>query len=127
MLDHYLKSGWRNFRKYKSYSLINLFGLSIGFSSVLLLFLIIRYENSFDLFHNKVNQIYRVGNSFQGGGYDDVIVTPQIPLMEKEYPGIIHSSRFHGAGDIIGHDNTSLSVPPIVLLTLTLVTCLTLR
>jgi hypothetical protein len=73
---------------------------------VLLLFLIIRYENSFDLFHNKVNQIYRVGNSFQGGGYDDVIVTPQIPLMEKEYPDIIHSSRFHGAGDIIGHDNT---------------------
>jgi putative ABC transport system permease protein len=106
MLNNYLKSGWRNFLKYKSYALINLFGLSIGFSSALLLFLIIRYENSFDLFHNKVNQIYRVGNSFQSGGHDDVIVTPQIPLMANEYPDIIHASRFHGDGDIIGYNNT---------------------
>lgn len=103
MISSYLKSGWRNFLKYKSYSLINIFGLSIGFSSALLLFLIIRYENSFDRFHSKADRIYRVGNSYKGGGSDDLIVTPQVPLMEKEYPDIIHSSRFHGAEDILGY------------------------
>lgn len=106
MFSNYLKSGWRNFLKYKSYSLINIFGLSVGFSAALLLFLIIRYENSFDSFHSNADRIYRVGNSFKGGGYDDLIVTPQIPLMEKEYPEIAHASRFHDAEDIIGHDNT---------------------
>lgn len=106
MFSNYLKSGWRNFLKYKSYSLINIFGLSVGFSSALLLFLIIRYENSFDRFHSKADRIYRVGNSFANGGYDDMIVTPQIPLMEKEYPDIAHASRFHGAEDIMGHNDT---------------------
>lgn len=106
MISSYLKSGWRNFVKYKSYSLINIFGLSIGFSSALLLFLIIRYENSFDRFHSKADRIYRVGNSYKGGGHDDLIVTPQIPLMEKEYADIIHSSRFHGSGDILGYEDT---------------------
>jgi len=106
MFYNYLKSGWRNFLKYKSYSLINIFGLSVGFASALLLFLIIRYENSFDRAHGKADRIYRVGNSFKGGGYDDLIVTPQVPLMEKEYPDIAHASRFHGAEDIIGYNDT---------------------
>jgi putative ABC transport system permease protein len=106
MVSSYLKSGWRNFVKYKSYSLINIFGLSIGFSSALLLFLITRYEHSFDRFHSKADRIYRVGNSYKGGGYDDLIVTPQVPLMEKEYPDITHSSRFHGAEDIMGYNDT---------------------
>lgn len=106
MISSYLKSGWRNFLKYKSYSLINIFGLSIGFASALLLFLIIRYENSFDRFHSKADRVYRVGNSYKGGGYDDLIVTPQVPLMEKEFPDIVHSSRFHGAEDIMGYNDT---------------------
>lgn len=103
MFSNYLKSGWRNFLKYKSYSLINIFGLSIGFSAALLLFLIIRYENSFDRFHSKADRIYRVGNGYTNGDYDDLIVTPQVPLMEKEYPDIAHSTRFHGAEDILGY------------------------
>lgn len=103
MISNFFKLGWRNFTKYMSYSLINIFGLSIGFSSALLLFLIIRYENSFDGFHSKADRIYRVGNSYKDGNFDDMIVTPQVPLMEKEYPEIVHSSRFHGSEDILGH------------------------
>ena len=105
MFKNYLKCGWRNFIKYKSYSLINIFGLALGFSAALLLFLIIRYENSFDRFHTKVDQIYRVGNSYTTGGFDDLIVTPQIPAMEKEYPDIIHASRFFALYDIVANDD----------------------
>ncbi|HEU5147580.1 MAG TPA: ABC transporter permease [Chryseosolibacter sp.] len=107
MFSNYFKSGWRNFLKYKSYSLINIFGLSIGFCSALLLFLIIQYKNSFDRFHSKADRIYRVGNGFTNGNYDDVVVTPQVPLMQQEYPEIVRASRFHGWGeDIIGHNDT---------------------
>lgn len=106
ILASYMMSGWRNFLRYRSYSLINIFGLSMGFASALLLFLIIRYENSFDQFHSKSEQIYRVGNSFKEGGFDDMIVTPQLPLMKTEYPDIVHASRFHGAEDIMGHGET---------------------
>lgn len=105
MFNDYLKSGWRNFIKYKSYSTINLFGLTMGFAAALLLFLIIRYENSFDRFHTKVDRIYRVGNSYTTGGFDEMIVTPQIPAMEKEYPDIIGATRFFSSEEIVAHDD----------------------
>lgn len=105
MLYNFLKSGWRNFLRYKSYSMINLFGLSIGFSATLLLFLIIRYEKSFDRFHKSADRIYRVGNGYTGGGFDDLIVTPQIPVMKNEYPDILNATRFYGAIDIMGYNN----------------------
>ncbi len=106
MFANYFKSGWRNFRKYKSYSLINIFGLSIGFASALLVTLIVQYENSFDLLHSKADRIYRVGNGFKNGGYDDVVVTPQAPLMKQEYSDIVRASRFHGSEDIIGYNSS---------------------
>jgi putative ABC transport system permease protein len=105
MLKNYLKCGWRNFIKYKSYSIINIFGLSIGFASTLLLFLIIEYENSFDDLHSNLDKIYRVGNSYTTGGFDEMVVTPQIPLMEKEYADIIHATRFHALHDIIAKED----------------------
>jgi len=104
MLGNYLKSGWRNFVKYKSYSLINLFGLSLGFCSALLLYLIVRYENSFDDFHKNRAQVYRVGNKFSSGGYDDRVVVPQVPLMDQEYVDIVASSRFFPQSDIMSID-----------------------
>lgn len=105
MFKHHLKAGWRNFIKYKSYSIINLFGLAVGFAAALLLFLIVRYENSFDRFHTKLDRIYRVGNSYTTGGFDEMIVTPQIPAMEREYPDIVHATRFFDSQDIVAHDN----------------------
>jgi putative ABC transport system permease protein len=105
MFKDYLKSGWRNFVKYKSYSIINLFGLTVGFAAALLLFLIVRYEDSFDQFHTEVDRIYWVGNSYTTGGFDEMIVTTQIPAMEKEYPDIIGATRFFGSEEIVAHDD----------------------
>lgn len=101
MLGNYLKSGWRNFSKYRAYSTINLFGLSLGFSAALLLFLIVRYENSFDAFHTHLPDIYRVGNRFVKGGFDDRVVTPQTPLMDEEYADIVSATRYFPQGDIM--------------------------
>ena len=101
MIANNLKTGWRNFLKYKTYSLINLFGLSLGFSSALLLFLIVRYERSFDDFHENAAHIYRVGTRYLGGGFGDRIVVPQVPLMDEEYADIIAASRFFTQGDIV--------------------------
>lgn len=90
----YFKSGWRNFMRYKSFGLINISGLTLGFTAALLLFLIVRYENSFDRFHSASGDIYRVADISNEGEISDLIVTPQIPLMVSEYPDIIRGSRF---------------------------------
>lgn len=104
MITNFLRTGWRNFVKYKSYSAINIVGLCTGFAASLLLFLIVNYERSFDKFHENSAHIYRVAESWPDAGEEDIsdlIVTPQAPVMDEEYPDILHSTRFFDGEDIL--------------------------
>jgi len=58
----YLKITWRNLRRYKAYSFINIIGLSIGLGSFILIFLWVRGELSYDQFHENKDRIYRVNS-----------------------------------------------------------------
>ena len=60
MLNHYLKIAIRGLWHNKTYSSMNLFGLTIGIASVLLVFFYVKDELSYDHFHENANQIYRV-------------------------------------------------------------------
>jgi len=60
MFKNYLKIALRNFRKYKIYSFINIFGLSIGIACCLLILLFVKNEMTYDRFHEKTNRIYRL-------------------------------------------------------------------
>src|SRR5690349_430984 len=60
MFKNYLLVAFRNLKKQKSFSLINIFGLTLGISCCLLIFLFIMNEFSFDRFHSKGDRIYRV-------------------------------------------------------------------
>ncbi len=105
LLRNYVKTGWRNFMKYKTYSAINVFGLAVGFTACLLLFVTIRHEYSYDAFHERHKQLYRVGTMHEGGDISDMIVTPQVPLMQEEYPDIVRGSRFMAWEDILQHED----------------------
>ncbi len=61
MLKNYLKIALRSFTKHRIYSLINILGLSIGLTVVLLIALTIKYEHSSNSFNKNENRIYRVG------------------------------------------------------------------
>jgi putative ABC transport system permease protein len=60
MQKNYFKIAWRNLMKNKIFSFINIFGLTIGIASFLLIALYIFDEFSFDRFHKNANDIYRV-------------------------------------------------------------------
>jgi putative ABC transport system permease protein len=60
MLKNYIRIAWRNLRKHSFYSALNVFGLSLGVASGLILFLFISYHLSFDSYHQKGSRIYRV-------------------------------------------------------------------
>ena len=57
---NYFKIALRNLKRYKGYSFINIVGLTLGLASVLLITMIIKYELSFDNFHEKEDRIYRI-------------------------------------------------------------------
>ena len=51
MITHYLKVAFRNLVKYKTQTLISIIGLSVGFTCFALSVLWIRYEMTYDNFH----------------------------------------------------------------------------
>src|SRR5690242_9479631 len=60
MIKNYFKVALRNLWRNKAFSAINIFGLAIGISASLVIFLIVQYDFSFDKFEKGNDQIYRV-------------------------------------------------------------------
>ena len=64
MLTNYFKTTFRNLWKHKSHTLINVLGLSLGITACLVIFLVLRFELSFDAFHPQADRIYRLVTTF---------------------------------------------------------------
>ena len=60
MIKHYLKVAFRNLMKYKTQSLVSIIGLAVGFTCFALSALWIRYEMTYDNFHEGAERIYLV-------------------------------------------------------------------
>lgn len=93
MLPNYLKVGFRNLKKDKGYSVINIAGLTIGLAAFLALGLYIRFELSFDSYHAKANRIYNVmiqypEGTFFGGPPLAVTPAPMAGTLREEVPEV---------------------------------------
>lgn len=60
MIKNYFKIAWRNLRKNRLYSLINLLGLAIGISCCALIYLYVGRELSYDAYNEKADRIFRM-------------------------------------------------------------------
>src|ERR1700712_3019337 len=60
MIKNYIKIAWRNLVINKSYSAINIVGLSMGVACSILIFTLVNFHLSFDNFHKEKDRIYRV-------------------------------------------------------------------
>lgn len=60
MIFNYFKVLWRQLRKYRWYSLINIAGLSVGLATCLFIYLYIQDEVSYDRFYPGAEEIYRL-------------------------------------------------------------------
>jgi putative ABC transport system permease protein len=60
MIKNYIKIAWRNIIRNKTFSAINIVGLSLGIAACILILQYVAFELSFDDFHKNKDQIYRV-------------------------------------------------------------------
>lgn len=60
MLKNYLKIAARNLFRHKTYSLINILGLAAGICVSTLILMFVVHEHSYDRFHSRHQDIYRV-------------------------------------------------------------------
>jgi predicted permease len=96
MLKNYLKIALRNIRRHKVYSFINIAGLTIGITCVVLLFLWVQDELSYDKFHEKIDNIYLVSAHIKKE--KDELQVPSVPgvgpLLKELFPEVEESARF---------------------------------
>jgi putative ABC transport system permease protein len=93
----------RNFWRNKTFSIINVAGLSIGISAALVIFLIVFYEFSYDKFEPDRDRIYRVvlDAKFSGTeGHSAAVPAPLGAAIENEMTGVEQTAPvFNFQGD----------------------------
>ena len=97
MFKNYLKIAYRNLIKHKSYSLINIFGLSLGITCCLLILAYIGYELSYDSYHKNADSIYRIASKRTTMGRTQELAVspgPAGPTMIKDFPEVVDAVRF---------------------------------
>jgi putative ABC transport system permease protein len=96
MFKNYLKTAFRNLWKNKTYSFLNILGLSVGITCAALIFLWVENELTFDHQHEKRNNLYLV---LENQKYDAKTYTfsstPGVLAqgMKEEIPGIKNTCR----------------------------------
>jgi len=91
MLKNYFLVAIRSFWRNKTFSFINVLGLSIGISAALVIFLIVYYEWSYDRFEKDGDRVYRVvmDVKFNGTeGHGSAVMAPLGGAVENEATGV---------------------------------------
>lgn len=98
MLVNFFKITWRTIIRQKMHSFINIAGLAIGMTCSILILLWVQDELSYDQYHEKAEDIYRVVEKqyYAGGEVFRVAVTPSALAkgLKEEFPEIAKATRF---------------------------------
>jgi len=101
MLKNLLKIAIRNIVKDKTYSAINILGLTIGITCSVFLFMYILHELSYDRYHKNADNVYRIVSNIKETDNAFTWAVAQIPLGEElgdNYPEVKNVVRFFGTG-----------------------------
>jgi len=102
MIHNYLKITWRNVKRNKVYSFVNMSGLTMGMVCCILILVYIMHEVSYDGFHEKAGDIYRVAiHGHVGGNPIDwaTCAAPAGPAMVQDFSEIIAAVRIDFSGE----------------------------
>ena len=99
MLKNYFKIWLRNTLRQKWYTFINIAGLTVGMACFILILLWVSDELSYEKFHNKADQIYRVCSGLiqENGSKLEYAITPALwaPTLASEFPEVENFVRFY--------------------------------
>src|SRR3982751_1214344 len=105
MIKNYFKTAFRNVMKNKTFSFINIAGLSIGMAACLLILQYVSFQLSYDQFNKNVGNIYRVYNDrYQNGKlvqHGTITYSAIGKAMQDDYPDVIENVRVEPQGEQI--------------------------
>lgn len=98
MIKNYLKIGFRNLKRNKGFSLINILGLAIGMAGAILIFTWIKYQYSYDSFHTNKASLYKVWNNYNANGTiysSEITSSPMAATIKQTYPEVQNAARMY--------------------------------
>jgi len=101
MFKNYFKTSWRYLMKHKTFSLINITGLSVGISICFIIMLFVNDELSYDRYNKNADRIVRVvfKADINGGKiFEANIMPPVAQAMKHDYPEVENATRLNAAG-----------------------------
>ncbi|HEY9117121.1 MAG TPA: ABC transporter permease, partial [Roseivirga sp.] len=94
MLKNHIFLAFRNFKKRKAFTFINMLGLTVGMTVCLLILAYAKYELSFDKYHEHSDRIYRVSVNMYNGDLlqdKDAQCYPAVgPMSLEAFPEIMN-------------------------------------
>jgi putative ABC transport system permease protein len=111
MLRNYFKIAWRNLKKHKAFSFINIFGLAVGIAAFWLIALYVTDELSYDRYNTKADRIFRVvqHGTWNSGKFDLAVTSaPYADALKSDFPQVEQTARIdpEGGGKITVGDKT---------------------
>ena len=110
MFWSYFKIAFRNLKRQKTYSFINIGGLAIGLACCSLIYIYILFEMSYDKYHKDSGQIYRITYQLDDEGiktklnslpeFDSSLILEQCPEIENIANINTMTSAIFANGDI---------------------------
>ena len=117
MYRNYFKVALRNILRNKTFSVINISGLAIGITCCILILLYIQNELSFDRFHDKADNIYRVGMEMigpEGSDRGSQTTAAVGPTMVNDFPEILETVRFNSINGYLNFKDKNYFVQDIL-------------
>lgn len=113
MFRNFIKITLRNLLKYKTFSIVNLLGLTVGLTSFLLIALWIRDEQSYDRLHVFSDRLYRVmlNSTFSDGSIETQDAAPALlsQVLKEEVPEIQYAiSMDSWINTLVSYENQSV-------------------
>lgn len=91
MFENYIKISFRNLTRYKINTIINVLGITLGVSGAIVIYTIIGNEISFDNFHSKATNTYRVvqhNKTADGTQFWNTTAYPLAGALKAEFANI---------------------------------------
>jgi putative ABC transport system permease protein len=117
MLKNYFITAWRNFRRNKLYSAINVFGLSAGLAACLLIGVYIHHELSYDKFNVKASRIVRTTMEYSSAGTVNTTAstgTKVGPQFKRMFPSVEEYVRTYVSHNVVKAGDKIFDEPHIL-------------
>jgi len=104
MFRNYLKVAWRNIKRNKTFSFINITGLAAGTLCCLYILLYVQDQYSYDKHHQDAGDLYRITTTIQlsGSMRNIAAVSPPVaPAVKRGFPEVVQFARVFSA-DLAG-------------------------